>query len=122
MFSNIEDYALIGDCETVALVNRNGSIDWLCWPAFDSDACFSALLGTRDHGRWQIAPGGPIKRSARRYRGDSLILETTFETEDGAVTLIDFMPPRGPSPTMSGCWRKNTTAASNARPATFRRP
>ncbi len=95
MYSNIEDYALIGDCETAALVNRNGSIDWLCWPAFDSDACFTALLGTKDHGRWQIAPAGPIKSCKRRYRGDSLILETTLETDDGAITLIDFMPPRG---------------------------
>lgn len=95
MFSNIEDYALIGDCETAALVNRNGSIDWLCWPAFDSDACFTALLGTKDHGRWLIAPAAPIKSCKRSYRGDSLILETTLETDDGAVTLIDFMPPRG---------------------------
>ena len=95
MYSNIEDYALIGDCETAALVNRNGSIDWLCWPAFDSDACFTALLGTKDHGRWQITPAGPIKSCKRRYRGDSLILETTLETNDGAITLIDFMPPRG---------------------------
>ena len=95
MYSNIEDYALIGDCETAALVNRNGSIDWLCWPSFDSDACFTALLGTKDHGRWQITPDGPIKSCKRRYRGDSLILETTLETDDGAVTLIDFMPPRG---------------------------
>jgi GH15 family glucan-1,4-alpha-glucosidase len=95
LFSNIEDYALIGDCETAALVNRNGSIDWLCWPAFDSDACFTALLGTKDHGRWLIAPAAPIKTCKRRYRGDSLILETTLETDDGAVTLIDFMPPRG---------------------------
>jgi len=60
LFSNIEDYALIGDCETAALVNREGSIDWLCWPAFDSDACFAALLGTKDHGRWQIRPAAEI--------------------------------------------------------------
>lgn len=95
MFSNIEDYALIGDCETAALVNRNGSIDWLCWPSFDSDACFTALLGTKDHGRWLIAPQGEITNCTRKYRGDTLILETTLETKDGAVTLIDFMPPRG---------------------------
>jgi GH15 family glucan-1,4-alpha-glucosidase len=95
LYSNIEDYALIGDCETAALVNRNGSIDWLCWPAFDSDACFTALLGTKDHGRWQITPDAPITACKRRYRGDSLILETTLETDDGAITLIDFMPPRG---------------------------
>jgi GH15 family glucan-1,4-alpha-glucosidase len=93
--SRIEDYGLIGDCETAALVGRDGSIDWLCWPAFDSDACFSALLGTREHGRWQIAPSGGIEKCSRRYRGDTLILETRFETADGIVTLIDFMPPRG---------------------------
>ena len=97
MYSNIEDYALIGDCETAALVSCNGSIDWLCWPAFDSDACFTALLGTKDHGRWLITPEAPIKSWNRRYRGDSLILETTLETEDGAITLIDFMPLRGAS-------------------------
>jgi GH15 family glucan-1,4-alpha-glucosidase len=92
---HIEDYALIGDCETAALVNRNGSIDWLCWPAFDSDACFSALLGDDRHGHWQIAPQADVTSCTRKYRGDTLILETTFQTADGAVTLIDFMPPRG---------------------------
>jgi GH15 family glucan-1,4-alpha-glucosidase len=91
----IEDYAIIGDCETAALVNRNGSIDWLCWPAFDSDACFAALLGDERHGHWLIAPAGGVTSTSRKYRGDSLILETRFETADGAVTLIDFMPPRG---------------------------
>lgn len=91
----IEDYALIGDCETAALVGRDGSIDWLCWPSFDSEACFAALLGTEDNGRWRIAPAGEIVRCNRRYRGDSLILETTFETATGSITLIDFMPPRG---------------------------
>ncbi|UYO48021.1 glycoside hydrolase family 15 protein [Rhodopseudomonas palustris] len=91
----IEDYALIGDCETAALVGRDGSIDWLCWPSFDSEACFAALLGTEDNGRWRIAPADEIVRCSRRYRGDSLILETTFETATGSITLIDFMPPRG---------------------------
>ncbi|UZE50858.1 glycoside hydrolase family 15 protein [Rhodopseudomonas sp. P2A-2r] len=91
----IEDYALIGDCETAALVDRNGSIDWLCWPAFDSDACFCALLGDESNGRWQIAPAAEVIRCSRRYRGDTLVLETRFETADGVVTLIDFMPPRG---------------------------
>ena len=78
----IEDYALIGDCETAALVGRDGSIDWLCWPRFDSDACFAALLGTPENGRWLIAPvRTTISRSiTRRYRGDTLILETDFET------------------------------------------
>ena len=93
--SRIEDYALIGDCLTAALVGRNGSIDWLCWPCFDSDACFAALLGTSDHGRWQIAPGDDVQSTKRRYRGETLILETTFQTATGVVTLIDFMPPRG---------------------------
>jgi GH15 family glucan-1,4-alpha-glucosidase len=91
----IEDYALIGDCETAALVGRDGSIDWLCWPAFDSDACFAALLGTRKNGRWLIGSAGEIARTTRRYRGDTLILETRFETAEGTVDLIDFMPPRG---------------------------
>ncbi|MBN8983293.1 MAG: glycoside hydrolase family 15 protein [Rhizobiales bacterium] len=94
MAGRIEDYALIGDCETAALVCNDGSIDWLCWPAFDSEACFAALLGDRNNGRWRIAPAGDSKMS-RRYRGETLILETRFETAEGAVTLIDFMPPRG---------------------------
>ena len=91
----IEDYGLIGDCETAALVGRDGSIDWLCWPAFDSDACFAALLGNPRNGRWLIAPAGGIERTARRYRDGTLVLETRFETAGGAVDLIDFMPPRG---------------------------
>jgi GH15 family glucan-1,4-alpha-glucosidase len=91
----IEDYGLIGDCETAALVGRDGSIDWLCWPAFDSDACFAALLGTRKHGRWLIAPADEIKKTSRRYWDNTLILETRFETDDGTVAVIDFMPPRG---------------------------
>lgn len=94
MPGRIEDYALIGDCETAALVCSDGSIDWLCWPAFDSEACFAALLGDKSHGRWRIAPAGDSQMS-RRYRGETLILETRFETAEGAVTLIDFMPPRG---------------------------
>ena len=95
MSCRIEDYGLIGDCETAALVGRDGSIDWLCWPAFDSDACFAALLGTHGHGRWLIAPAEEITRTSRRYRDNTLILETRFETADGLVDLIDFMPPRG---------------------------
>ena len=94
MSSRIEDYALIGDCETAALVGRDGSIDWICWPAFDSEACFAALLGNENHGRWRIAPSIDAKVS-RKYRDDTLILETTFETADGVVTMVDFMPPRG---------------------------
>jgi GH15 family glucan-1,4-alpha-glucosidase len=92
----IEDYAVIGDCETAALVGRNGSIDWLCWPRFDSGACFAALLGSSDNGRWRIAPTAPIARVTRRYRPDTLILETRYETETGVATLVDFMPLRGP--------------------------
>ncbi|TYO66842.1 glycoside hydrolase family 15 protein [Bradyrhizobium hipponense] len=95
MSQKIEDYALIGDCETAALVGRNGSIDWLCWPAFDSDACFAAILGTRKNGRWLIAPTADVIGTSRRYLGNTLILETRFETKGGTVALIDFMPPRG---------------------------
>jgi GH15 family glucan-1,4-alpha-glucosidase len=94
----IEDYALIGDRETAALVGRDGSIDWLCWPRFDSTACFAALLGSRDNGRWLIGAADPKARIRRRYRDRTLILETTIETADGAVTVVDFMPPRGPTP------------------------
>ncbi|HWX04268.1 MAG TPA: trehalase-like domain-containing protein, partial [Bradyrhizobium sp.] len=95
MPSRIEDYGLIGDCETAALVGRDGSIDWLCWPAFDSDACFAALLGTHRNGRWLISPAEEVTKSTRRYWDNTLILETRFETANGIVALIDFMPPRG---------------------------
>ena len=94
MPSRIEDYALIGDLGTAALVGRDGSIDWLCWPHFDSEACFAALLGEPKNGRARIAPKDKTARVTRRYRGDTLILETRFETADGVATLIDFMPPR----------------------------
>lgn len=94
MASRIEDYALIGDCQTVALVDRQGSIDWLCFPRFDSPACFASLLGTRDHGNWQIAPTGNIRSTSRQYRGETLVLETEFETDEGRVALIDCMPLR----------------------------
>ncbi len=89
----IEDYALIGDCSTCAIVGRNGSIDWLCWPRFDSAACFTSLLGDSGNGRWLIAPEDDDYTVTRSYRGDSLILETVFETKDGAFAVIDFMPP-----------------------------
>ena len=89
----IEDYAIVGDCETAALVGRDGSIDWLCWPRFDSAACFAALLGTADNGRWLIAPADSRSRARRQYRDSTLILETTFETESGSAVVIDFMPP-----------------------------
>jgi GH15 family glucan-1,4-alpha-glucosidase len=90
----IEDYALIGDCHTGALVGKDGSIDWLCWPRFDSAACFAALLGERKHGHWKIAPAGKIAATRRHYRGDTLVLETEFETAEGAASVIDFMPVR----------------------------
>jgi GH15 family glucan-1,4-alpha-glucosidase len=98
MASRIEDYALIGDCQTAALVGRTGSIDWLCFPRFDSGACFAALLGTPDHGHWSIAPTEPVRRVTRSYRGETLVLETTFETDSGSVTLIDCMPIRSGEP------------------------
>jgi GH15 family glucan-1,4-alpha-glucosidase len=94
MASLIEDYAIIGDCHTAALVGRDGSIDWLCFPRFDSGACFAALLGTEENGRWLLTPTNKINNIHRRYREGTLVLETNYETEDGAVTLIDCMPPR----------------------------
>jgi GH15 family glucan-1,4-alpha-glucosidase len=97
MALKIEDYALLGDTYTVALVGRNGSIDWLCVPRIDSDACFAALLGNADNGRWLLAPEGEIRATRRRYRGDSLILETEFETATGTAAVIDFMPLGGDS-------------------------
>src|SRR4051812_9933069 len=95
---NIEDYALIGDCQSAALIGRDGSIDWLCWPRFDSPACFAALLGTRDNGRWRIAPMDANASTRRTYRDDTLILETTWENAEGAVSVIDFMPVRTRQP------------------------
>lgn len=94
MALRIEDYALLSDTETAALVGNDGSIDWLCFPRFDSPACFSALLGTPDNGRWLIAPAGPVERVERHYRDDSLVLETVFHTETGSVAVIDCLPPR----------------------------
>src|ERR1700692_282469 len=95
MARRIEDYAIIGDCKSAALVGSDGSIDWLCWPRFDSSACFAALLGTPENGRWIVAPAVPAKTITRRYRPETLILETEFETESGLVMVIDFMPLRG---------------------------
>ena len=94
MPSRIEDYAVIGNCETLALVGRDGSIDWLGFPRFDSAACFSALLGDSEQGRWLIAPATDLTKISRQYRGDTLILETTFETETGCACVIDFMTRR----------------------------
>ena len=94
----LEQYGLIGDCQAAALVGSDGSIDWLCLPTFDSAACFAALLGTPQHGRWLLAPAEPVKVTRRRYRGDTLILETDYESDGGAVTVVDCMPPRGNEP------------------------
>jgi GH15 family glucan-1,4-alpha-glucosidase len=96
--ARIEDYGLIGDLQTAALVGRDGSIDWACFPRFDSAACFAALLGTSEHGRWIVAPRGDAWGTGRRYRARTLILETEWETEEGAVRVIDFMPPRDKAP------------------------
>lgn len=91
----IDDYGMIGDSETAALVSTTGSIDWLCWPRFDSEACMAALLGDGSNGYWRIAPEQQVTKTSRRYRDDTLILETLFETEGGSVLLIDLMPLRG---------------------------
>lgn len=96
----IEDYALIGDRETAALVGKDGSIDWLCLPRFDSGACFAALLGTAEHGRWLLAPAGEVRGVRRCYRGDTLVLETEFETASGTVAVIDCMPIRTEHPVL----------------------
>ena len=91
----IEDYAIIGDCKTAALIGRNGSIDWLCWPRFDAAACFAALLGTAENGRWLLAPKDPLLEISRRYRSGTLVLETEFQTEAGRAAVIDFMSLTG---------------------------
>ncbi|MBB5214211.1 glycoside hydrolase family 15 protein [Parapusillimonas granuli] len=92
MASRIEDYALLGNCRTAALVSKEGAIDWLCFPRFDAPACFAALLGTPENGRWQIAPTAPVRRVSRQYLDGTMILETTFTTDEGEAKLIDFMP------------------------------
>src|ERR671910_1864447 len=94
----IEDYALLGDLQTAVLVHRTGSVDWCCFPRFDSGACFAALLGEPEHGRWLLAPAAETHRTERRYRPLTLILESVFETDEGVVRAIDFMPPRGKAP------------------------
>jgi GH15 family glucan-1,4-alpha-glucosidase len=96
----IEDYGLVGDTHTAALIGRDGSVDWLCFPRFDSGACFAALLGDERHGRWLLAPAGGVRRVSRRYRPGTLVLETDFETEDGTVRIIDCMPPRQRHPNL----------------------
>src|SRR6476646_7137722 len=96
----IEDYALLGDLQSAALVGRDGSIDWCCFPRFDSDACFAALLGLPEHGRWLLAPANEVRRVNRGYRPGTLILESTFVTATGSVRATDFMPPRVETPTI----------------------
>jgi GH15 family glucan-1,4-alpha-glucosidase len=98
MAERIEDYALLGDLQTAALVGRTGSVDWLTFPRFDSSSCFSALLGSREHGRWSVAPLGGGPATARRYRPDTLILESEWQVGNGRVRVIDFMPPRETKP------------------------
>ncbi|RJK97589.1 glycoside hydrolase family 15 protein [Vallicoccus soli] len=98
MGSRIEDYAVVGDLQTAALVGRDGSVDWLCLPSFDSGACFAALLGDRQAGRWRVAPAGAGDCTSRRYVGESLVLEQTWETPTGTVRVLDLMPPRGEAP------------------------
>lgn len=90
----IEHYALVGDLRTIALVGRNGSVEWLCLPRTDSAACFAALLGSEEHGRWLLCPSVPVRRVSRRYREGTLVLETDFETDSGVARVIDFMPLR----------------------------
>jgi GH15 family glucan-1,4-alpha-glucosidase len=96
--TKIEDYAFLSDTQTGALVSRDGCVDWLCFPRFDSPACFASLIGTGENGRWFFHPDEKVERTRRRYRGETLILETEIETKSGAVRLIDFMPPRGENP------------------------
>ena len=94
----IEDYALLGDLQTAALISRVGSVDWCCFPRFDSGACFAAILGGPEHGRWLLAPAAELRSATRRYRHDTLILESVYETDEGSVRAIEFMPPRGKAP------------------------
>jgi GH15 family glucan-1,4-alpha-glucosidase len=100
----IEDYGLIGDRRSAALVGRNGSIDWLCLPRFDSASCFTALLGDESHGRWLVAPSVEVTRTSRRYRPGTLVLETDFETADGTVRVTDFMPAAAGRPRSCASW------------------
>src|SRR5919205_3330306 len=98
MPERIEDYALLGDLQTAALVGRSGSVDWLPFPRFDSSSCFGSLVGGREHGRWLLAPNDGSRATRRRYRDGTLILESEWETSSGTVRVIDFMPPRQTKP------------------------
>src|SRR2546430_9174272 len=98
MPARIEDYGLVGDLQTAALISLEGSVDWLCFPRFDSGACFAALLGTPEHGRWLLAPAGEVRHTRRRYRDATLVLETEFQTDSGMVTVVDCMPLRSGRP------------------------
>src|SRR5215469_18574086 len=108
--TKIEDYAFLSDTQTGALVSWDGCIDWLCFPRFDSPACFASLLGDTKNGHWRFFPEEDVEATRRCYRGDSLILETEIETQSGAVRLVDFMPPRGENPdiirVVEGCGAK----------------
>ncbi len=111
MSIRLEDYAMIGDCETAALVSRAGSIDWLCWPRFDSGPCFAALLGTPEHGRWLIETADMVVRVERSYREHTLILETRVETPAGGVTVIRLhAPPAAATLTSSGSYAVSAVA------------
>ena len=112
MALRIEDYAMIGNCRTAALVGRDGSIDWLCWPRFDSGASFAALLGTPENGRWVIAPQSRVAAVRRRYRQGTLILETEVRTASGSAVVLDFMPPLEGSARLSQCTREYTGSKS----------
>lgn len=100
MATPIEDLSMIGDGETVALINRHGSIEWLCMPRFDSPTCCAALLGTEEHGHWTIAPASGIKTAEHRYQADTLILETDLTSAKGTIRITDFMPIREGNPTL----------------------
>jgi len=120
----LEDYALLGDCRGAALVSKQGGIDWWCAPRFDSAACFAALLGTRDHGHFTIAPVGEVRRSTRRYRGETLVLETLLETDTGSIALIEcllFDDDDARPPQLVRVCPKSTTAVKSGCSATSRR-
>jgi len=115
MALNIEDYGLIGDCHTAALVGTDGSMDWLCMPRFDSPSMFGALLGDEDHGRWLLAPAGPVLSTSREYLEDTFILVTTWRTESGVVEVTDFMPTDNLEPISCAGSRESRDRSSSTR-------